>query len=89
MQVQRRKEGFQARQNKTRLSLLAITQVFVTLLAAVCISATADGAGTAALPTEASGLYSLSNIWTVHLKFTPEQWTEMEPKGGDGPFGGF
>ena len=37
---------------------------------------------------EANGLYQLTNIWTVHLKFSPEQWEEMEPKGGGGPFGG-
>ena len=37
---------------------------------------------------ETGGLYQLTNIWTAHLKFTPEQWEEMEPKGGRGPFGG-
>ena len=29
-----------------------------------------------------------TNIWTIHLKFTPERWEAMEPKGGRNPFGG-
>ena len=34
-------------------------------------------------------LFQLTNIWTVHLKFTAEQWKAMEPEGGArGPFGG-
>jgi spore coat protein H len=36
-----------------------------------------------------SDLYRLTNIWTVHFKFTAEQWAEMDPAGGGGPFGGF
>lgn len=34
-------------------------------------------------------LYDLTNVWTVHLKFAPDQWEAMEPKGGANPFGGF
>ena len=37
---------------------------------------------------ESEGLYSLTNVWTVHLKFAPDQWEAMEPKGGPGGFGG-
>ncbi|MGO8927426.1 MAG: CotH kinase family protein [Limisphaerales bacterium] len=33
-------------------------------------------------------LYNLTNVWTVHLKFAPDQWEAMEPKGGSNPFGG-
>jgi spore coat protein CotH len=33
-------------------------------------------------------LYNLTNVWTVHLKFAPDQWEAMEPKGGFNPFGG-
>ncbi len=33
-------------------------------------------------------LYQLTNIWTLHLRFTPDQWEAMEPKGGALPFGG-
>ena len=33
-------------------------------------------------------IYGLTNVWTIHLKFAPEQWEAMEPKGGFNPFGG-
>ncbi len=37
---------------------------------------------------DAGHIYNLTNIWTIHLKFTPEQWETMEPKGGRDLFGG-
>src|SRR5438309_7630289 len=38
---------------------------------------------------KAADLFRLTNVWSVHLKFTPEQWEAMEPKGGGfPPFGG-
>ncbi len=36
---------------------------------------------------DADHIYNLTNVWTIHLKFTPEQWDAMEPKGGGNPFG--
>src|SRR5579862_3116342 len=39
-------------------------------------------------PAKAADLYRTTNLWTVHLSFTAEQWTRMEPKGG-GMFGRF
>jgi spore coat protein H len=39
-------------------------------------------------PLDADHIYDLTNVWTIHLKFTPEQWEAMEPKGGRNPFGG-
>jgi spore coat protein CotH len=33
-------------------------------------------------------IYNLTNIWTIHLKFAPDQWEAMEPQGGGNPFGG-
>lgn len=33
-----------------------------------------------ALLTGAAELYRTTNIWTVHLKFTPDQWRELEPR---------
>ncbi len=44
-------------------------------------------------PRVPSDLYQTTNIWTVHLRFTTDQWDAMEPKGGGpggffgGPFG--
>lgn len=42
----------------------------------------------APLPKSADELYSLTNIWSIHLTFTTDEWRNMEPKGGGG-FGGF
>ncbi len=30
------------------------------------------------------GIFNRTNILTIHLKFTPDQWETMEPKGGPG-----
>lgn len=42
----------------------------------------------AAGPARPAELYTGTNVWTVHLKFSPDQWEAMEPKGGGGFFGG-
>jgi spore coat protein H len=34
-------------------------------------------------------LYKTTSVWTIHLKFAPDQWDAMGPKGGSNPFGGF
>ena len=39
-------------------------------------------------PLDSDHIYNLTNVWTIHLKFTPEQWESMEPKGGRNQFGG-
>ena len=40
-------------------------------------------------PARPSELFKVTNVWTVHLRFTPEQWEAMEPEGGGrGPFAG-
>jgi spore coat protein H len=44
-----------------------------------------------AFPTvtlDSDHIYNLTNVWTIHLKFTPDQWEAMEPKGSGNPFGG-
>src|SRR5262245_17966660 len=38
-------------------------------------------------PDKAATLFTLTNIWNIHLTFTPDQWEAMEPEGGGG--GGF
>ena len=49
------------------------------------LSATLTHASTPANPAE---LFQLTNICTVHLRFTAEQWEAMEPKQeGRGGFG--
>ncbi len=58
-------------------------------LAAVMVglaSAPAPGAGEpAADGIKPSQVFLTTNIWTVHLTFTPEQWQAMEPKQGPRP----
>lgn len=45
---------------------------------------------TASWPSEPAGLFNLTNIWTVHLRFTRKEWQALEPASGPGPipFGG-
>ena len=58
-----------------------------TLALATFIGATL-GASAAGLPLIASELYNPTNVWTVHLRFTADQWKALEPKRGEGG-GGF
>lgn len=32
-----------------------------------------------------SDIFQFTNVWTIHVRFTPEQWQAMEPKQGGGP----
>ena len=66
---------------------------FYRLLLAMALSGSAglliqDARAGEAKLAEADGLFRLTNIVTVHLRLTPEQWEAMEPKGGGGFFGG-
>lgn len=36
----------------------------------------------------ARDVFRLTNVWTVHLRFTADQWEAMEPRQGGGPRGG-
>lgn len=51
------------------------------------------GGSTRPIPKTASELFEERAVWTIHLKFAPEQWQAMEPKegspGGRGGFPGF
>ena len=62
---------------------------FLTSLAAVMVglaSAPAQGAREPAVTGIKPGdVFLTTNIWTVHLSFTPEQWQAMEPKQGPRP----
>lgn len=46
------------------------------------------GAGRAGAPASSDALFAATNVWTVHFKFAPEQWRDMEPQGGGGFLGG-
>lgn len=59
--------------------------------AAMCCASDAKDASRVGQRDEsgAAGFYQLTNIVSIHLSFTPEAWTAMEPKGAErGPFGG-
>jgi spore coat protein H len=61
----------------------------LTSLAAVVVglaSAPAQGAGEpTANALKPSDIFQFSNVWTIHLRFTPEQWQAMEPRQAGGP----
>src|SRR3982751_6008940 len=47
------------------------------------------GTPAAAASIKQGELFRTTNVWTIHLKFTLEQWQAMEPKqDGPGFFGG-
>ncbi|MGC4054302.1 MAG: hypothetical protein QM757_34900 [Paludibaculum sp.] len=46
------------------------------------------GLAMAATPAKPEDVFQNARIWTVHLKFTAEQWAAIEPKGGGGFPGG-
>jgi len=65
----------------------------VVLLFAASLLAVGSSFASEAAPQRASELFTATNVWTVHLKFTAEQWEAMEPKDGgersfNGGFGG-
>lgn len=45
------------------------------------------GFASLSVPTNSAGLFVETNTWTVCLKFSPEQWEQMEPHGGNFPGG--
>ena len=59
----------------------------VCVLLTNCLCRAADPGRVTKIQT-AKELFNLTNVWTVHFKFTPEQWEAMEPKGGGGGFFG-
>ena len=59
------------------------------ILSLASLSATRAEPSRKTAPRTASELFQLTNLWTVHLKFTAAQWKAMEPEGGGrGRFGG-
>ena len=45
-------------------------------------------AGAEALPLKSAELFQAAKVWTVHLRFTAEQWQAMEPAQAEGMPGG-
>jgi len=84
----------------SQVVVVALSGLF--LLALFCAAVAVQKAaafGSSARNIESPGLFNLTNVWTVHLRFSPEEFTAMEPKGeirgpggpggpGGGPPGG-
>lgn len=67
-----------------------LVPVLVTLLCWVTSSLQAQPASEGRPPSglRASDVFGFTNVWAIHLRFTPEQWDAMEPQQGGGPRGG-
>jgi hypothetical protein len=62
---------------------------FLAVLSAGVVALWATNSTIAAtLPDSPAEFYVATNVWTVHLRFTPEQWAAMEPAQSEGG-GGF
>ena len=75
---------------RLRVPAAALGGLFLVVLlgAALALQKTVPGAATAAR-LDGDGLFTLTNVWRIHLTFAPDQWQAIEPKGGGGgPFGG-
>jgi spore coat protein H len=57
-------------------------------IAMSCLLAVWAAPGQESGPQKSSELFRTTNVWTVHLTLTPEQWDAMEPKGARGGFFG-
>ncbi len=71
--------------------MIAATASFLVIMAAwwaatVMQRAAPEHAASARLT--ATDLFQFTNVFTVHLSFTTDQWNALEPRGGSGPFGG-
>jgi len=52
------------------------------ILACVGAALPAPAANRNSLPARPADLFQSTQLWTIHLQFTPEQWRAMEPAGG-------
>jgi spore coat protein CotH len=63
--------------------------VLIVLLAGLLFpEASQAGGRQLALAAASAPLFQETNVWNIHLKFTPDQWAAMEPKRINGGFGG-
>jgi spore coat protein H len=59
---------------------MKIAKFFLATLALASITALAEDS-----PKTSAELFKETAVWTVHLKFTADQWNAIEPAGGNGP----
>jgi spore coat protein H len=66
----------------------ALTLALLSLMSSAPAAQEASAAG-GANHLRPSDIFQVTNIWTIHLRFTPQQWEAMEPKEQGRPqFGG-
>lgn len=70
------------------LAVLAGSVLIVALLGGVALLQGVAPSASSSQFLSADRIYSLTNVWTIHLRFAPDQWEAMEPKGGGNPFFG-
>ena len=61
--------------------------IVVLFCGAVALERVSSGASSSQI-LDSDHIYSLTNVWTIHLEFARDQWEAMEPKGGGNPFFG-
>lgn len=70
------------------LTIAATTPLLCLLMCGAATPQQPSPGGSAGETFDATRIYNLTNIWTLHLTFAPDQWNAMEPKGGGNFFGG-
>jgi spore coat protein H len=69
----------------SQVVVVALSGLFLlAVLTAALALQIGHGFDSLAASIETEGLFNLTNVWTVHLKFSPEEFAAMEPKGGIG-----
>ena len=84
----RRKRSFGLPPARARVKAAALGSLLLMALAGLAVGLREEYRGAATVAQlDGRGLFSLTNVWNLQLKFTPDQWKALEPKGGGGPFG--
>src|SRR5687767_4054831 len=65
-------------------NLFAFASVLLCLLSRATLAAELPGTEN----LRPTNLFQFTKIWSVHLRFTPEQWDAMEPRQAERRFGG-
>lgn len=89
MDLGRTPSGWRNGESRHRLTAVFAGTLFIAAL--FCASVALQRVSPALSPgrsLDSDGVYNLTNIWTIHLTFAPDQWEAMEPKGGGNPFFG-
>src|SRR5215471_4714816 len=75
------------RGRRAEVGIVAGLVLFLVLLCVVAPRHQKTPGSFSATTLDSDHLYNLTNVWTIHLKFAPDEWDAMEPKGGFSPFG--